>query len=90
MKETGQNPGKDEKNGQDAGKKYYVNIEDIEHEWSKSTITVAEIRQLGDIPADQSIIEETPEGQERTMPEDEVITLKPGHRYGRAAIYRRG
>jgi hypothetical protein len=73
-----------------AGQKYFVNIEGVEYPWDKDTITVAEIRTLGNIPADQGIIEEEPDGSERTLSDNETITLKPGHRIGRAARYRRG
>ena len=73
-----------------AGQKFYVNIEGHEYEWGKPTITLPEIRQLGNIPADQQIIVEDAEGRERTLAENEVITIKPGHRYGNAPKYKRG
>lgn len=73
-----------------AGKKFFVNVEGTEHEWDKDTITVPEIRTLGDIPADLPVIQESPDGTERTLDENEVVTLQPGHRHGRAAKYRRG
>lgn len=73
-----------------SGKKFYINIEGTEYPWDKPTITVPEIRQLGNIPADQNIVVEDPEGGERTLAETEVITLKPGHRIGRAPKYKRG
>ena len=72
------------------GPKYYVNIEGVEHEWHKADITVEEIRRLGNLPADLPVIEEQPDGTERTLRDDEVILLKPGHRYGRASKYKRG
>jgi hypothetical protein len=72
------------------GPKYFVNIEGTEYEWAKDTITVQEIRTLGGLPANLPVLEETPEGTERTLPEDEVIHLKPGHRFGRASKYKRG
>lgn len=72
------------------GPKYFVNIEGTEYEWPKDTITVQEIRTLGGLPANLPVLEETPEGTERTLPENEVIQLKPGHRFGRASKYKRG
>jgi len=77
-----------DKNGQ--GPKYYVNIEGTEYEWPKDTITVQEIRTLGGLPTNLPVLEETPEGTERTLTEEEVIHMKPGHRYGRASKYKRG
>ncbi len=72
------------------GQKFFVNIEGTEYEWPKETITVPEIRVLGNLPPDQAVVSEDPEGQERTLKEDEIVTLKPGHRHGRAPKYKRG
>ena len=73
-----------------SGQKFFVNIEGHEYPWDKPTITVPEIRQLGNLPVDQPVIEEDDEGRERTLSENEVITIKPGHRHGRAPKYKRG
>lgn len=73
-----------------SGKKYYVNIEGTEYPWDKDTITVAEIRTLGSLPSNLPLIEESPDGTERTLGENEVVELKPGHRYGRAPKFKRG
>ncbi len=69
---------------------YFIDIEGHEYEWSKPTITVPEIRTLGGIPPDQPIVQEAPDGTERTLAENEVVELKPGHRHGRAPKYKRG
>lgn len=74
----------------DAGKQYFVNIEGTEYPWTSETITTADIRRIGNIPPDQAIVEEDAEGRERTLQENETITLKPGHRHGRAPRYKRG
>lgn len=73
-----------------AGQKFFINIEGKEYPWDKETITVSEIRALGNIPSDQPILQESPDGTERTLAENEVVELKPGHRHGRAAKYKRG
>lgn len=73
-----------------AGKKFFVNIEGTEYEWNRETITVAEIRTLGNLPANLPVIEEDPDGHETTLQEGQTITLKPGHRLGRASRYKRG
>ena len=72
------------------GPKYFIDIEGNEHDWDKGTITVTELRQLGNLPADQPVIEVDPDNNERTLNEDEVVTLKPGHRYGKKVLYKRG
>ena len=73
-----------------AGPKYFVNVEGTEHPWERDTITTAEIRTLGNLPVDQPVIQEMPDGTERTLAEDARIELQPGHRYGRAPRYKRG
>src|SRR5688500_4235544 len=77
-------------NNDQPDKKFFVNIEGIEYPWDKETISVAEIRQLGNLPTDQPVIEELPDGTERTLTNTEVIEIKPGHRFGRAPKYKRG
>lgn len=73
-----------------AGKKFFVNIEGTEHPWDRETITVPEIRSLGNLPPDLPVIMELPDGTEETLAEDAVVQLKPGHRFGRAPKFRRG
>lgn len=79
---------KDSKEGK--GPKYFVEIEGTEYEWDKETITVPEIRTLGNLPLDVPVIEVDPDNNERTLAENEIITLKPGHRYGKKIHYKRG
>lgn len=73
-----------------AGPKYYINIEGLEYPWDRDSITVPEIRSLGGIPSNQAIVQESPDGSERTLGENETVELKPGHRHGRAPRYKRG
>jgi hypothetical protein len=74
----------------EGGKKYFVNIEGTEYPWERDTITTAEIRTLGNLPANLPVVEEFPDGTERTLAENETVELKPGHRYGRASKFKRG
>ncbi|MFH1622616.1 MAG: hypothetical protein ABIA97_05820 [Candidatus Omnitrophota bacterium] len=73
-----------------AAKKYYANIEGIERPWDKETISVAEIRALGNFPQEIEIVEEFPDGTEKTLLDCDTILLKSGHRYGRAPKFKRG
>lgn len=73
-----------------AESRYFVNVEGVEHPWTGDTITTEQIRLLGNIPASQSVIEEEPDGTERTLGDHEIVHVKPGHRWGRAPKYRRG
>jgi hypothetical protein len=72
------------------GKKYFVSIEGKEYPWEKDTITTAEIRTLGNLPTDMPVVEEFPDGTERTLGENETVELKPGHGFGRAPKFKRG
>jgi hypothetical protein len=72
------------------GKKYFVNIEGTEYPWDKETISTVEIRALGNLPQNLPIVEEFPDGTERTLAEGEIVQLKPGHRFGRAPKFKRG
>lgn len=72
------------------GLKVHLDIEGHKHEWGNPTITVPEIRHLGNIPKDQAVVCEDEEGRERTLTEHEIITIKHGHRHGRAPKYKRG
>jgi hypothetical protein len=69
---------------------FIVNIEGREHKWHKPTITVLEIRGLGNLPLDQPVVCEDEEGRERSLADHETITIKHGHRHGRAPKYKRG
>jgi hypothetical protein len=73
-----------------SGQKFFVDIEGTEYEWHQETITVAQIRDLGKLPKDLPVIEVDPENNERTLAEDEIIFLKPGHRFGKKVRYKRG
>jgi hypothetical protein len=56
---------------------YEVLIEGKVHSWDKDTISVADIREIGGLPANTAVVEENlRDGSERTLGEDE--TLHPG------------
>jgi hypothetical protein len=73
-----------------AVKKSFINIEGREYPWTKETITVSELKLVGRLPSRQQVVEEFPNGTERTLADDQMIQLKPGHRYGRAPKFKRG
>lgn len=73
------------------GPKYFIDIEGTDYEWDRSTITVAEIRQLGSLTGDQPIVEvDLEDNSERQLREDEVVELKPGRGFARKVRYQRG
>lgn len=81
---------KEHKSHDAEGQKYFVNVEGTEYQWDKETITVPEIRTLGNLPPELPVIEELHDGTERTLGDNAIIHLQPGHRYGRASKYKRG
>ena len=73
------------------GPKYEVNIEGGLYPWDEATITVAQIRELGSLPADLPVIEvDLTTNEERTLEEAEVVELKPGKGFGRKVSFKRG
>jgi hypothetical protein len=73
------------------GPKYEVDIEGKFYPWDASTIRVPQLRILGNIPADQQMmVVDLQTNAERTLAEDEVIELKPGHGFAKKVKYQRG
>lgn len=72
-------------------KGFCVNIEGVEHPWCHHIIMVPQIRDLGGLPADQSVLEiNLNDNTERTLGECEVVELKPGHAFCKKVRYKRG
>jgi hypothetical protein len=73
------------------GPKFTVNIDDVDYAWDQDSITAADIRTLAGIPAGTDVLEINLETQEeRTLPEDEAVTIKPGHGFGKKIKFKRG
>lgn len=73
-----------------AEKKYFINIEGKEYPWNNEAITVREMRMLANLPRERAMVEEFPDGREKTLLDGEIVVLRPGHRYGRAPKFKRG
>jgi hypothetical protein len=73
------------------GPTFEINIEGRVYDWHERTITPAQIRELGGLPADQPIIEiNFQDNTERTLAEGEVVEVKPGHGFGKKIGFKRG
>lgn len=76
---------------QDKRTKYEINVEGTLYDWDKPTINVPELRQLGNLPADQPVVRvDLKANAEETLLEDAVIELKPGQGFGRKVSFKRG
>jgi hypothetical protein len=74
-----------------AGPKYTLDIEGQKYPWDEDTITVRQIRDLGDLPADQPVIEvDLQKGTERQLAESEVVQLRPGLGFSKKVTFKRG
>ena len=73
------------------GPTFEINIEGRVYDWHERTITPTQIRELGGLPADQPVIEiNFQDNTERTLAEDEVVKVKPGHGFGKKIGFKRG
>jgi Multiubiquitin len=71
--------------------KYEIDIEGTRYEWDRDTITVAELRELGGLPAGQEMIEiDLKDNSERVLTEGETIDLKPGKGFAKKVAFKRG
>jgi hypothetical protein len=71
--------------------KYHIDIEGTIYDWDEETITVPQLRDLGDLPANVPVIEvDFKDNSERELPEDAVIELKPGQGFAKKLGYKRG
>lgn len=74
-----------------SGPKYEIDIEGKLYDWDSSTITVPQLRALAGIAADQPMmVIDLKTNSERTLPETELIELKPGHGFAKKVKYQRG
>ena len=61
-----------------AGASHEISIEGVTHPWGSDRISVAEIRELGGIPADCDVVAvDLVEGDERVLDEDDVHEIPP-------------
>jgi hypothetical protein len=73
------------------GPKYFVNLEGATKPWDEPEITVPQIRGLAGWDTSQPIVEVNLEDNtERTLAEDEVVPLKPGHGFEKKIKFQRG
>jgi hypothetical protein len=73
------------------GPRYFVNLEGDEKPWDSDTITVPQLRTLGGWDSGQPLVEvNLDDNSERTLGEDETVTLRPGHGFAKKIRFQRG
>jgi len=73
------------------GPKYHLDIEGTLHDWNDDTITVPQIRELGNLPTDLPVLEiDLKANSQRELAEDEVVQLRPGLGFSKKVRYQRG
>ena len=72
------------------GPKFHIDIEGTLYPWDSDTITVPEIRELGNLPLGVPVIEIDKDNNQRDLAEDEVIHLRPGLGFAKKVRYARG
>ncbi len=69
--------------------KYFINIEGIEHAWSKATIITEEIAALGGW-GNEGVIQIDANNVERTLEPHEIVHITPGHGFAKKVRWQRG
>jgi hypothetical protein len=73
------------------GPKYFIDIEGTEEPWSEAEISIAQIRTLAGWDPTQGVVEvDLQDNSERTLGNDEVVELKPGHGFAKKVRFQRG
>jgi hypothetical protein len=71
--------------------KYHLDIEGTIYDWDAETITVAQIRELANLPANVPVIEvDFKDNSEHELAENAVIELKPGQGFSKKIGFKRG
>lgn len=71
--------------------RYAIDIEGTIHDWDEPTITVPQLRDLGELPAGVPVLEiDLKTNDERTLDEGEIVELKPGLGFSKKVEFRRG
>ncbi len=72
------------------GPKFQIDIEGTLYNWDQDTITVPQIRELGNLPVDLPVLEIDKDNNQRELEENEVVKLKPGLGFSKKIHYKRG
>jgi len=80
-----------EEQRQAQGPKFHLNIEGKIFDWNEDTITVPQIRTLGNLPTDIPVIQIDLEmNSQIQLAEDAVVELRPGLGFSKKIKWQRG
>lgn len=80
-----------EEQHQAQGPKFNLNIEDKVYDWNEDTITVPQIRTLGNLSTDLPVIQiDLETNTQIQLAEDVVVMLKPGLGFSKKVKWQRG
>ena len=75
----------------ETGPKFHINIEGTVYEWGEDTITVPQIRSLGNLPTDVPVLMiDLQDNSQDELGEDEIVELRPGLGFSKKVKYQRG
>lgn len=73
------------------GPKYHLNIDGKDYDWSSSTITVTQLRQLAGWSNDQAINEiDLKTGEKAPLSDNDTVELKPGRGFAKKVEFVSG
>ena len=73
------------------GPKFHIDIEGTLYPWDEDTITVPQLRRLGNLPSNVTVQEiDLQDNTQRDLAEDEIVQLKPGMGFSKKVKYQRG
>jgi hypothetical protein len=82
---------RDERGQAGGGPKFHINIEGENFDWNEPRITVAQIRQLGNLPNNTPVeMIDLETNEQRTLSESEDIELRPGLGFAKKIKFQRG
>lgn len=72
------------------GKFFTLFIDDREYHVEKSSLSGAEIMDLGGVPREVGLVQILEDGSQVQVKESDVLELEPGRRFKKAPRFRRG
>jgi hypothetical protein len=69
---------------------YELEVDGVDYTVEQHAITGAQIMALAEISPQEGLLQILPDGTQEQVQPDQVITLKPGHRFKKRPRFKRG